>query len=120
MADVAITDSILLSVKQLLGGLDPTYDSDFDVDLIIHINASLSKLTQIGVGPESGFEITDDTETWNDFVGDDKRLNMIKRFVFQDVKYAFDPPRTSFALNAIKEQLQELIWRINVQVDPGD
>lgn len=120
MAEVAVSDSILLSIKQLLGGLDPTYESDFDIDIIIHINSSLSKLTQVGVGPEEGFEIVDDTATWNDFIGNDKRLNMIKTFVYQDVKYSFDPPRTSFALNAIKEQLQELIWRINVQVDPKD
>lgn len=118
MADVSVKDSILLSIKQLLGGLDPTYDSEFDTDLIIHINTSLATLTQVGVGPTEGFEISDDTTTWEDYIGTDKRLNLIQRYVFMDVKYAFDPPRTSYAFNAIEKQKEELIWRINVQVDP--
>ena len=118
MADVK--DSILLSVKQMLGGLDPTYDSEFDTDIVIHINTSLSKLTQVGVGPDEGFEITDDTATWEDFIGTDKRLNMIKTYIYLDVKCTFDPPRMSFVLDSLKNQRDELLWRINVQVDPGD
>lgn len=115
-----VKDSILLSIKQMLGGLDPTYDSDFDTDIVIHINSSLAKLTQVGVGPAEGFEIEDDSTTWEDYIGTDKRLNMIKTFIYLDVKYAFDPPRTSFAFGAIEKQRDELLWRINVQVDPGD
>ncbi len=121
MADpVKPEDSIFLTIKHMLGGLDPTYDSDFDLDMITHINSSLSKLTQVGVGPAEGFEITDETTTWADYIGNDKRLNMIKTFIYNDVKYAFDPPRTSFAFDAIEKQRDELLWRINVQVDPGD
>lgn len=115
----AVEDSILLTIKQMLGGLDPTYDSEFDLDIITHINASLATLTQVGVGPEEGFEITDDTATWHDYIGDDKRLNFIKRYIYADVKYSFDPPRTSFAFDAIEKQKEELLWRINIQVDPG-
>lgn len=114
-----VQDSILLTIKQMLGGLDPTYDSEFDLDIITHINASLATLTQVGVGPEEGFEITDDTATWHDYIGDDKRLNFIKRYIYADVKYSFDPPRTSFAFDAIEKQKEELLWRISIQVDPG-
>ena len=121
MADpVKPEDSIFLTIKQMLGGLDPTYDSDFDLDMITNINTSLAKLTQVGVGPDEGFEITDENTTWADYIGNDKRLNMIKTFIYLDVKYAFDPPRTSFAIDAIEKQRDELLWRINVQVDPGD
>ena len=121
MADpVKPEDSIFLTIKQMLGGLDPTYDSDFDLDMITNINTSLAKLTQVGVGPDEGFEITDENTTWADYIGNDKRLNMIKTFIYLDVKYAFDPPRTSFAFDAIEKQRDELLWRINVQVDPGD
>lgn len=120
MADVAVKDSILLSIKQMLGGLDPTYESAFDLDLIININTSLAKLTQVGVGPEDGFEISDDTTTWEDYIGTDKRLNMIKTFIYLDVKCVFDPPRMSFVLDSLKEQRDEYLWRLNVQVDPGD
>lgn len=121
MADpVKPEDSIFLTIKQMLGGLDPTYDSDFDLDMITNINSSLATLTQVGVGPAEGFEITDENTTWEDYIGNDKRLNFIKQFIYLDVKYAFDPPRTSFAFDAIEKQRDELLWRINVQVDPGD
>lgn len=120
MADASVKDSILLSIKQMLGGLDPTYESAFDLDLIININTSLAKLTQVGVGPEDGFEISDDTATWEDLIGTDKRLNMIKTFVYLDVKCVFDPPRMSFVLDSLKSQRDEYLWRLNVQVDPGD
>lgn len=115
-----VTESILLSIKTLLGGLDPTYESSFDTDLIIHINTSLSKLTQVGVGPDEGFDISSDQETWEDFIGNDKRLNMIKTFVYLDVRCIFDPPRMSFVLDSLKNQRDELLWRLNIQVDPGD
>lgn len=115
MAEVA--DSILLSIKQMLGGLDPTYESAFDTDIIIFINSALATLTQLGVGPKEGYEITDDTQTWQDFIGDDKRLNLVKTFVYLDVKCAFDPPRMSFVLEALKDKRDEHLWRLNHWVD---
>lgn len=121
MADpVRPEDSIFLTIKQMLGGLDPTYDSDFDLDMKMHINASLATLTQVGVGPAEGFEITDENETWEQFLGNDKRLNLVKTFIYYDVKLGFDVPRQSFTINALKEKRDEYLWRINVQVDPGD
>ena len=86
-----VKDSILLSIKQMLGGLDPTYESSFDTDIIIFINSSLATLTQLGIGPKEGFEISDDQATWQDFIGTDKRLNLVKTFVYLDVRCAFDP-----------------------------
>lgn len=112
-----VKDSILLSIKQMLGGLDPTYDSSFDTDIIIFINSSLATLTQLGIGPNSGFEISDDQATWQDFIGDDKRLNMAKTFVYLDVRCSFDPPRMSFVLEALKEKRDEHLWRLNHWVD---
>lgn len=113
-------DSILLTIKQLLGGLDPTYESEFDTDIITNINSSLATLTQVGVGPDEGFEIKDETTTWADYIGNDKRLNFIKQFIYLDVKLMFDPPQLSFVGSSLKEKRDEYLWRINVQVDPGD
>ena len=121
MADpVRPEDSIFLTIKQMLGGLDPTYDSDFDLDMKMHINSSIATLTQVGIGPAEGFEITDENETWEQFLGNDKRLNLVKTFIYYDVKLGFDVPRQSFTINALKEKRDEYLWRINVQVDPGD
>lgn len=113
-------DSILLTIKQLLGGLDPTYESEFDLDIVTNINSSLATLTQVGVGPDEGFEIKDETTTWADYIGNDKRLNFIKQFIYLDVKLMFDPPQLSFVGSSLKEKRDEYLWRINVQVDPGD
>ena len=114
-----VTESILLSIKQMLGGMDPSYDSAFDADIIMHINASLATLTQLGVGPSGGFEITDDSQTWSDFVGTDPRFNMIKTFVYYDVRIGFDSPRTSFVLDTLQKKRDELLWRMNVQAEYG-
>lgn len=104
--------SILDSTKKALGvGFD--YDV-FDPDIIMHINSAFSTLEQLGIGPDGGFAITDDSATWDTFLGDDPRLNSVKTYVFLKVRYVFDPPATSFVLNAMKEQIQEHEWRLNV------
>ena len=46
-------DSILTSIKKLLG-ITEEY-THFDTDITMNINAVLAILTQMGVGPSSGF-----------------------------------------------------------------
>ena len=58
-----ITDSVLTSIKKLLG-IAEEYEH-FDADLIMHINSVFSILTQLGVGPSKGFMIEDKSATWN-------------------------------------------------------
>lgn len=108
---IPTSTSILDSTKKTLG-LSPDYDV-FDPDIIIHINTVFSFLNQIGVGPSEGFMIEDATTTWDQFITD-SRLNSIKSYIYLRVKLLFDPPATSFVLSAMKEQIQELEWRINV------
>lgn len=111
-------DSILKTVKKAVG-IDPEYKSAFDDVLIMCINASLANLTQLGVGPITGFSITGANEKWSDFLGDDLRLNLVQSFVCLQTTLLFDPPQNGSLLGAVKEQLKELEWRINVTVDPG-
>ena len=61
-----ITDSVLTSIKKLLG-IAEEYEH-FDADLIMHINSVFSILTQLGVGPSKGFMIEDKSATWKDFI----------------------------------------------------
>jgi hypothetical protein len=105
--------SILDSTKKALG-LSFEYDV-FDSDIIMHINSAFSTLNQLGLGPEEGFMIEDDHETWDTFLGNDKRLNSVKSYVYLRVRLLFDLPGNSFAVSAMKEQIQELEWRLNVQ-----
>lgn len=109
-------ESILDSVKLALG-IIPEY-SHFDDQIKMYLNSVFSTLYQIGVGPEDGFIIEDDTTTWYDYLVDNKLLNLVKTYVYMKVRLLFDPPTSSFALQALKDQIAEQEWRINVMVDP--
>lgn len=112
-----MVDSILTSIKKLLG-LDESQTA-FDVDIVIHINSALATLNQLGIGPEFGFTIDDAAPKWIDFLGDNQRLNPVKTYVYLRVRLLFDPPATSFAIDAIKDQISELEWRLNVERETG-
>lgn len=108
-------DSILDSIKKILG-MPPAYDA-FDTDLVIHINSVFGILAQLGVGPEGGFSISDNTTLWKSYLGDSKDLEMVKSYIALKVRLVFDPPTTSAVMDAMKEQIREYEWRLNVQVD---
>lgn len=110
-----MSDSILTSTKKILG-IDEGY-TVFDLDIITHINSVFSTLTQLGVGPENGFMIEDKTTTWGAFLGTDPRLNSVKTYVYLRVRMIFDPPQSGYAVEAMKEQIRELEWRLNVQME---
>lgn len=107
--------SILNSIKKNIGVAEDY--TVFDPTILMHINSVFSTLTQLGVGPSEGFMIEDNTADWPSFIGVDPRLNAVKTYVTLRVRLLFDPPETSFAITAIKEQIQELEWRLNVQSD---
>ena len=105
-------DSILNSVKKVLG--IEADDTSFDEDILMHTNSAFATLNQLGVGPADGFMIEDDVATWDTFLGTDLRLNNVKSYIYLSVRLIFDPPATSFTITALKDQLKELEWRINV------
>ena len=109
-------DSILMTIRKLVCG-NP-YADHFDADLLIHINACFSILNQLGVGPENGFPLTDDTQSWSSYIADNYILNMVKTYVTLKVKKIFDPPLTSSVLEAMDKEISQLEWRLNVAVDP--
>jgi hypothetical protein len=109
-------DSILQSVKKDLG-IAPEY-THFDQELITNINSVLSVIRQLGVGPQEGFRISDDTAVWTDLVdASDERLEYVKTYVSKRVKLLFDPPLNSSVLESTKAVMSELEWRMNVDVD---
>ena len=112
---MSLDQSILNSTKKILG-MAPEY-SAFDLDVITHINSVFSTLEQIGVGPDGGFAIEDENAMWGDFLGSDARLNQVKSYVYLRVRLLFDPPATSFTQAAMKEQIQEMEWRLSVIVE---
>jgi len=103
--------SILTDTKKALG-----IESDvviFDSEIIMHINSVLGTLNQLGIGPEGGFEIVDATEIWDDFLVTDLKLSPVKTYVYLRVRLLFDPPANSWTTVAIKEQIEQLEWRLS-------
>lgn len=111
-------DSILRSTKKILG-IDPEY-TVFDLDIITHINTAFSTLNQLGVGPVNGFAIEDDTAVWSDYTVDELKFNAVKTYVHLRVRLIFDPPTTSYLINAFEKQVEQLEWRLNVSREETD
>lgn len=111
-------ESILNSIKKLLG-IAEDYDY-FDSDIIMHINSVFATLTQLGVGPEDGFSIDDESEKWEDFLPEERMLHSVKSYMFMKVKLMFDPPLSSAVIECTKEQIKELEWRLQVAVDSAN
>jgi hypothetical protein len=105
-----VASSILTTVKKSLGILEE--DEAYDPDILLFANSVLANLNQFGVGPEDGFQIEDKVATWEDFLGDDPRLNNVKAYVHIKVRLLFDPPATSFVIAAFEAQAKELEFRI--------
>lgn len=106
-------ESILESIKDLLGGEE--YGDGFDTEIIMNINTVLMGLTQMGVGPPEGFEIEDETTTWQDFLGDNvKKFNGVKTYIYMKVKLAFDSSTMAGPLiESFNRQIAELEFRLN-------
>lgn len=108
--------SILNDVKHALGILPE--NTAFDSDIMMHVNSAISNLTQLGVGPVAGYQITSAANQWAEFA-DDPRLNSVRSYILMKVKLIFDPPQTGFETAARERMIQELEYRINVVVDYG-
>lgn len=107
--------SILTSTKKLLGIAEEC--TDFDADIITHINTVLATLNQLNVGEEQGFAISDSSASWADFMGDGPLLNLVRSYVYLKVRLLFDPPLSGSVMDAINNSIKELEWRILVVSD---
>ena len=108
-------ESILTSIKKLLG-IAEDYEH-FDQDIIMHINTVLAILTQLGVGPETGFSIADKSTKWNEFISNKLYYEPVKTYVYLKVKLLFDPPQSSIVLEATNRMISELEFRLNAAAE---
>lgn len=113
-----IKDSILLTMRQLLGIYPVESNDAFDIDLIIHINSVFSILRQLGIGPSEGYAITGIEDKWSTFLGDTIQLELVKSYMYAKVKKVFDPPTSAALMNSLDSLINEFEWRENVAVDP--
>ena len=115
----SMEESILDSVKLSLG--IPVEYEHFDQQIMLHLNTVMAILPQLGVGPEEGFFVQDDSTTWGELIGDTElayKLLYVKSYVCLRVRLLFDPPSSSGAIDAMERQMRELEWRITVTKDP--
>lgn len=110
-------ESILNSIKKLLGV--PEDYTQFDDDIVMHINTVFLNLTQLGVGPEEGFYIEDESTTWDEFIDIDNnaQLHAVKTYIYLKVKMLFDPSLSSAVITSSENIIAELEWRLNAAVD---
>lgn len=112
---MALEESILKSTKKVLGLAD-SFDA-YDPDIIQHINSVLSVLNSLGIGPVEGLFIEDEAAVWDDLVESVVQTNLVKSWLFLRVKMLFDPPTTSFQIQAVRDQIAEFDFRLSVNRD---
>ena len=111
-------DSILQTIKQLIGGDVESYA--FDVDLITTINSALYRLYTLGVC--NAMAVSDETQLWSDLWPNDedreKYLASVRTYVYLKVKLVFDiSSMTSYVIQALEHQVNELEWTLNVMAE---
>jgi len=110
-----ITNSILVSLKQTLWPeVEAGTNMPFDAELIMHINSIFTDLNQLGIGPDTPYQITGETETWTDFFSDIAKVNNVKSYMYLRLRMLFDPPQNSFLVQSYEKQIKEMEWRLTV------
>lgn len=111
--------SVLYYVKNFLG-IDIA-NCAFDAQILSYINMAIDILRQLGVGENAEGTVPNVTgieETWLDIIGPDEVfLEMVKTFVGLSVRLYFDPPTNSFLVSSVKDKIDELTWRIEVEIE---
>jgi len=108
-------NSVLDSVKQVLG-LTPDM-TQFDLDIVMHINFVIGSLQQLGANNDGAFHILDNSTLWSAITSRQDLINLVRTYMLMRVRLVFDPPATSFAIMAIEKQIEELGWRINIMAE---
>ena len=105
-----MSDSVLLSTKQMLG-ISPE-DTSFDVNVIMSINTALTILMDLGLTEVEDQIVTSDKMTWDELLGGRTDIEYVKTYIYQKVKMIFDPPTSTAAIDAMQRSISELEWRI--------
>lgn len=109
-------ESILLTIKKLLG--IPEEYTQFDVDIIMFINTTFMILRQMGVGPATGYSIADGFALWTDYMSDeDPNFETVKTYIGMKARLMFDPPTGSVHMECLKSMINELEWRLKEEAE---
>ena len=100
--------------------MDPIEFTQYDTDLIIHINTIIEFLNQLGVDIPEGFKINDENALWSDYLNKPEYNDIkdsIKNYIYLRVRLVFDPSTNSSLLNSINDTIKELEWRIRTYIE---
>lgn len=109
-----LDNSILQDIKEAVG-LSPD-STEFDTELLMHINGAIIKLNQNGVG---NFLVVDDEETkWRDLynplqVIGNQYFQTIPLFITLSTKLIFDPPPPS-SIQYHANNIDQILWRLKI------
>lgn len=115
-----LSDSILSSVKKLIGISED--DISFDLDIMLNINAAASTLYQLGV-LQKPYTVTSKDDTYGDLIpdGSEDVVNQIKMYFVYKTRLGFDSSTLSgTVIEVIKEMIKEAEWRLMVSFNPTD
>jgi hypothetical protein len=106
--------SILKDIRAGVG-LDASA-SDFDTDILIHINSAIGRLNQNGIG--NFLVVEDEAQTWDDLrnlsqVAGNQYFKMIPSFITISTKLLFDPPPPS-AVHYHSDNVDKTLWRLKL------
>lgn len=113
-----LSDSILSSVKKLIGVSED--DKSFDLDIMLNINAASSTLFQLGV-LEKPYTVTSKEDLYEDLIpnGTEDVVNQIKMYFVYKVRLGFDSSTLSGAMiEVLKEMIKESEWRLMAAFNP--
>lgn len=109
---------ILATIKKTIGIAQE--DTSFDEDLLLYINATMLILSQLGLKEADVSKPINSETTWADLLGDRTDLEVVKTYIHFKVKSMFDPPTSSALIEAHKNIIAELEWRINnLEINKG-
>ena len=106
---------IIDDVKKLLSIESET--TEYDLDVISHVNSAFYTLHSLGIGPSSPF-VVDSNTTWDAFVSN-VPSNVLLDYIHLKTALVFDPPTSSAVIEAYKDRISELEFRMNILVDNG-
>lgn len=115
-----LSDSILSSVKKLIGISDD--DRSFDLDIMLNINAASSTLFQLGVLSKP-YTVTSKEDTYADILPEASEdvVNQVKMYFVYKTRLGFDSSTLSgTVIEVIKEMIREAEYRLLVSFNPTD
>jgi hypothetical protein len=109
-----INKSILQTIREAVGLSSTT--TDFDTELLMHINTAIGKLNQNGVG--NFLVVENEDSVWKDLqnpsqTDGNQYFQMVPLFITLSTKLMFDPPPPS-TVEYYQNSIHDALWRLKI------